>query len=139
MSTFALRPDPFAAAPAALEHQVDDAKRRVTFRVAGEVPGWRIRDLIVGLFTRRPELTGYDLVFDLRESRTDAGPTDIEPIAEIYARAAGPVPAPSRTAFVTADMLFTHWAQVMDHQFPNRRHRVVPTFEAAEAFLREGR
>lgn len=118
-----------------VEIRVDDAMRRVFVTIGGPATGPQVAGPVSDLFLSRPELTAYDMLYDIREYNGDVSADDIEPIVDAYA-AARPDPArPTRTAFVTFDQYFHHWAEAMNHQFLARTHHTFPKIDAAEAFL----
>lgn len=120
-----------------IETSVDDQRRRIDVVIGGPIAGAKVGRVVSQLFLDRPELTAYDILFDLRAYSGDVEAAHLEPIATAY-EAAGPDPAVKcRTAFVTNDPNFGFWAGAMDFQFPGRKHAVFQTVEAAEAYLGE--
>jgi hypothetical protein len=118
-----------------VELRVDDGLRRVFVTISGPATGPQVAGPVSALFRGRPELTAYDMLYDIREYWGDVSADDIEPIVDAYA-AAEPDPArPTRTAFVTLDPYFHYWAEAMDEQFLARTHHTFPRLDAALDFL----
>ncbi len=120
-----------------IQTHIDDERRRIDLVISGPIAGPKVGRTVSQLFLDRPELTAYDMLYDLRAYTGDVEAAHVEPIAIAYA---GAQPDPSikcRTAFVTPDPNFQYWAGAMDFQFPGRKHGVFLTLEPAEAFLAE--
>ena len=135
MSAFpsAMRP----VEPASVHVLIDELRLRVHVRIKGPATGELVADRISRLFLERPELTDYDMLYDLTAYTGEVQADEIPPIVDAYARV-GPEPAvPCRTAFVTADRTFHEWATAMDRQFPGREHRAFPHAGPALRFLDE--
>ena len=120
-----------------IEIQVDDQRRRIDIVISGPIAGPRVGRTVSQLFLDRPELTAYDMMYDLRAYTGDVEAEHVEPIAIAYAGARPDPTVKCRTAFVTSDPNFEHWAGAMDFQFSGRKHGVFRTLEPAEAFLGE--
>jgi hypothetical protein len=116
---------------------IDESRRRILVWIVGNASGEVVARRISDLFRSRPELVGYDMLYDLTSYTGDIGADDLDPIVEAYAECHGDPAAPCRTAFVTFDRHFQHWATAMDEQFPGREHRAFPRLPAALQFLAE--
>ena len=116
---------------------VDDARKRIDVTISGPISGRRVGKTVSQLFIDRPELTAYDMLYDLRGYTGDVEAEHVEPIARAYAGANPDTSVKCRTAFVTPDPNFQFWAGAMDFQFPGRKHGVFREIEPAEAFLAE--
>jgi hypothetical protein len=121
--------------PPSVHITVDDRRRRIDIHISGPVSGAQVSAPVSQVFVDRPELCAYDILYDLHAYSGDVGADDIDPIVEAY-QACGPdASLPVRTAFLTPDPYFQHWASAMDEQFPGREHRAFPSLSAALAFL----
>jgi len=120
-----------------IEIRVDDERKRIDVVISGPIAGQRVGRTVSRLFVDRPELTAYDMLYDLRAYTGDVEAEHVEPIAVAYAQAGPDAAVPCRTAFVTPDVNFQYWAVAMDFQFPGRKHGVFRELEPAEAFLGE--
>ena len=94
--------------------------------------GPRLTDLVLQALADRPEIADWDWVNDLREPIEDSSNDDIVRIAAAFDAVST---VPTFTVFVTPDQNLSLWAQVMDHQFRQRRHLIADTPEAALALL----
>lgn len=120
-----------------IEINIDDDRRRIDIIISGPIAGTKVGRTVSRLFLDRPELTAYDMLYDLRGYTGDVEAEHVEPIAIAYAGAQPDPAVKCRTAFVTPDPNFQHWAGAMDFQFAGRKHGVFRTLEPAEAFLAE--
>ncbi len=118
-----------------IELRVDDRLRRIFVTISGPATGPQVAGPVSAMFRSRPELTAYDMLYDIRGYCGDVSSDDIEPIVEAYAEARPDPGRRTRTAFVTLDPHFHYWAEAMDHQFLARTHHTFPEIGAAEAFL----
>jgi hypothetical protein len=118
-----------------IDLRVDDRLHRIFVTISGPATGPQVAGPVSAMFRQRPELTAYDMLYDIRNYCGDVSADDIEPIVEAYAEAHPDPARHTRTAFVTFDPCFHYWAEAMDHQFLARTHHTFPALEAAEAFL----
>jgi hypothetical protein len=116
---------------------IDETRKRILVWIIGPATGPLVSSRISELFRRRPELAAYDMLYDLTAYTGDVGADDIDPIVEAYAGCRPDIAVPCRTAFVTYDRHFQHWATAMNEQFPGREHRAFPRLPAALQFLAE--
>jgi hypothetical protein len=122
-----------------MEHQIDERRRLVLVKLAGDVRGRAFGKWLSGVFDARPELVGYDFILDMLDYAGDIVAADVEPIAGTYGRLARPIGWRPRSAFLTADPYFEHWAAALDHQFADRQHRVFAKPTPALKWLAEKR
>lgn len=120
-----------------IETRVDDDRKRIDVVISGPISGPKVGKTVSRLFIDRPELTAYDMLYDLQAYTGDVEAEHVEPIARAYAGAGPDASVRCRTAFVTPDPNFQFWAGAMDFQFPGRKHGVFRELEPAEAFLAE--
>ena len=132
MTAAASRPQPIRF----VAIEVDDVARRILVSITGSAAGPEVSATLTELFRTRPELTGYDMLYDLRTYTGDVTADDVKPILIAYQAARVPEADGTRTAFVTSDPNFAFWAEAMTYQFCGREHRVYAQVEEAEAFLR---
>ena len=122
-----------------VETRVDDDLNRIFVTISGPATGRQVGPAIGRMFLERPELTAFDMLYDIREYTGDVEAEHIKPIADAYA-ASQPDPAqPTRTAFLTFDPNFQLWAASMDFHFPGRTHRAFREPAEAEEFLNSPR
>jgi len=119
----------------AVEVDIDEARRRVLVRITGPASGPLVAGPISRLFTDRPELCAYDMLYDLTHYNGDISADDLDPVVDAYERCHPDTRLLTRTAFLTPDRYFQSWASAMDEQFVGREHRAFPRREAAIAFL----
>lgn len=118
-----------------LETRTDDAAARLWVSIAGQVTGRQVSKTLSALYLEHPRVTGYDMVFDVREYRGSVWAQDLLPIVAAYRRSAPPPDWPCRTAFITTDPNARYWAAVMSFQFVGREHRAFTDLAEAEAWL----
>jgi hypothetical protein len=121
--------------PPAVRVSVDERARRIVVEVSGPASGPQVADPVSRLFLEQPDLCAFDMLYDLMLYNGDVGADDIDPIVEAYARCEPDLTLKVRTAFVTPDPYFQHWAKAMDEQFAGREHRAFRRREDALAFL----
>ncbi len=114
---------------------IDETRKRILVWIIGPATGPLVSSRISELFRRRPELAAYDMLYDLSEYTGDVTSDEIDPIVEAYAACRADLALPCRTAFLTYDRHFQHWATAMDEQFVGREHRAFPRIGPALAFL----
>ena len=136
-STFSLELPlpPERGPPSSVLIEIDDSRRRVFVRIEGPATGVEVGDALSRMFLGRPELTGFDMLFDLLRYTGDVEAAHVKPIVEAYAACEPDKTRPCRTAFVTGDPGFGAWARAMDFQFTGREHRAFAAVEEAECFL----
>ena len=118
-----------------VELSVDDALRRIYVTIRGAVAGPPVAQAVARMFLDRPELTAFDMLYDISAYTGSVEASDIEPIAVAYAACSPDPSIPTRTAFVTGDPNFRLWAEVMNFQFPGRTHAAFRDPADAVAFL----
>jgi len=125
----------YTTIPATIDIQIDEDQQRILVTISGPVSGRRVGPVIGGMFLDRPELSAFDMLYDLLDYTGDVEAEHLKPIMEAYA-ACEPDPSVScRTAFATLDPNFSFWAEAMNFQFPGREHRAFRTIAEAESFL----
>ena len=97
-----------------------------------DVTGAQSTRHILQLTARRPELKGWDWVYDVRHSSGEVGNPDVNEVARAFADSP---PGPTWTVFVTEDRNFGLWCRVMDAQFRSRSHLTALTVDAAHQQL----
>ena len=118
-----------------VDTHVDDDRQRILVTIGGPARGSQVSPVISKMFLARPELTAFDMLYDLMDYTGDVEAEHIKPIADAY-EACRPDPSiPCRTAFLTPDPNFSFWAEAMNFQFAGREHRVFQDRRKAEAFL----
>ena len=118
-----------------IHQHIDEARRRVTLTLTGDVRGHTFLREFTALVEGRPELVNFDYLFDMMDYVGDIGAADVAPVASTFVRLAGPQGLSGRSAFVTTDPYFDCWAAAFDHQFPGRLHRVFDRTSQAQAWL----
>ena len=118
-----------------IRREGDPSRLRVVLK--GPLTGLAVAEGLSETYLAQPEVTRLDMLFDLTEYQGAVGPDDIEMIVAAYQKSDPDPLHPCRTAFVTPDPFFHHWAAAMSFQFSGREHRAFPTFPKAEAFLSE--
>ena len=126
-----------SAPPPTVQVGIDEDLKRILVWVVGPASGAMVAERVSALFRRHPELCTYDMLYDLTAYTGDVAADDLEPIVEAYADCHADVSVPCRTAFLTHDRHFQHWATAMDEQFPGREHRAFPVLPPALHFLAE--
>ena len=126
-----------APPPPTVQVGIDEDLKRILVWVVGPASGAMVAQRISELFRRRPELAAYDMLYDLTAYTGDVAADDLDPIVEAYAEGRPDLSVPCRTAFLTYDRHFQHWATAMDEQFPGREHRAFPVLPPALQFLAE--
>ena len=121
--------------PPEIHVTVDDAQRRIFVWIAGPADGSLVSERISRLFRQRPDLSAYDMLYDLSDYTGDVSADDIDPIVDAYADCRADPTIPCRTAFLTYDRHFQHWATAMNEQFAGREHRAFPRLGSALDFL----
>jgi hypothetical protein len=111
--------------------------QRLRVILKGPLTGLAVAQALGETYVAEPDVTRLDMLFDLTEYQGAVGPDDVEMIVEAYQKSDPNPLYACRTAFVTPDPFFHHWAAAMSFQFSGREHRAFPTFEKAEAFLAE--
>jgi hypothetical protein len=134
MSALALATRPNANPPS-IHIYVDDDQQRIFVQISGPATATLVCDHVCRLFRGRPALAAYDMLYDLSDYTGDVTGPDIDPIVDAYADCRADVALPVRTAFLTYDRHFQHWATAMDAQFAGREHRAFPKLGAALSFL----
>jgi hypothetical protein len=118
---------------------VDDDRQRILVTIRGPARGSQVSPMISRMFLDRPELTAFDMLYDLWEYTGDVEAEHVRPIAEAY-EACRPDPSIAcRTAFLSPDPNFAFWAEAMNFQFAGREHRVFKDLSEADAFLNGAR
>jgi hypothetical protein len=115
--------------------EIEDTARRVRVLAATRDRGGDLARAVCALIEARPELAGYDFLYDLTDWTGEATNADVEAIAEVYLPRRTAQPAVKYTVFATADANFHLWAAAMDHFFGDRRHYCARTMPLAEARL----
>jgi hypothetical protein len=120
-----------------IESWTDHARRRVVVALLGDVSGPDYVAWLMDRLTTRPELSGYDFIYDMQAYQGRISHDDIAEMAPRYAALVGDRDRGATTILVTTDEGFRFWAELLAVQFPNRRWRVVPGMAEAEAVLAE--
>jgi hypothetical protein len=115
--------------------RLDEASRRIIVTIVGACTGAQVSSKVAQMFTARPELTAWDMLYDILDYTGDVEAEHIKPIAEAYERSRPDPSVRCRTAFATHDPNFGLWATSMDFHFPGREHRAFATLEDAVTFL----
>ena len=126
-----------APPPPTVQVGIDEDLKRILVWVVGPASGAMVAQRISTLFRRHPELAAFDMLYDLTAYTGDVAADDLDPIVEAYADSHPDPAIPCRTAFLTYDRHFQHWATAMDEQFPGREHRAFPVLNPALQFLAE--
>ena len=109
---------------------------RLRMVLRGRVDGDAVADAFIRLYAERPEVTGFDRLFDLTGYRSGFELEHLHRIAPAYrAAAAREGGIPTRTAFVTRDPHFALWAQSMGYQFTGRSFASFAELAEAERYL----
>ena len=108
---------------------------RLRMVLRGRVDGNAVADAFIRLYAERPEVTGFDRLFDLTHYRSGFELEHLHRIAPAYRAAARETGAPTRTAFVTHDPHFDLWTQSMGYQFTGRSFAAFEDFGDAERYL----
>ena len=116
---------------------LDEGVPRLLVTIKGPVSGQSVAEALSEAYLARPEVTYLDMLFDLTEYRGQVEARHVELIVDAYLRCNRDPLHPCRTAFVSPDPFFNHWAAAMSFQFRGREHRAFATFEEAEQFLGE--
>ncbi len=117
--------------------RLDETIPRVLVSIVGPASGQLVADRLSQAYLAQPEITYMDMLFDLTAYRGAVEPRHVDVIVDAYLRVNRHPLHPCRTAFVSPDPFFNHWADAMSFQFTGREHRAFATFEAAERFLNE--
>jgi hypothetical protein len=117
--------------------RLDHPRRRVLLTLTGEISGPHYVAWLLDLLASRPELGGYDFIYDLLGYQGRVGHDDVAALAPRYAALVGEADRGAVTMLVTEDEGFRFWAELFAVQFPNRTWRVVSTMAEAEAALAE--
>lgn len=113
----------------------EDGRKRIRVYIGDQATGPQVWQALRDMFQSRPELTAYDMLFDLRDYLGVVVADDVKHIVEVYQQVRVAEAEGTRTAFVTSDPNFDYWAVAMTYQFPGRLHRAFPNEPEAEAFL----
>jgi len=124
-----------APPPASVDIRLEDATSRLVVTLKGALSGRQVAESLSRAYLAQPEVTYFDMLFDLTEYEGAVEAQHVEIILAAYLRGNQDPLHPCRTAFVTADPFFDLWAAAMSFQFIGREHRAFPTFESAKAFL----
>ncbi|MBW3617067.1 MAG: hypothetical protein KY446_04840 [Proteobacteria bacterium] len=108
---------------------------RLLVTLRGALSGRSVAQSLSQVYLSDPEVTRFDMLFDLTEYEGSVGNDDVEAIVAAYKQSNSDPLHPCRTAFVTPDPYFDDWAVVMSFQFTGREHRAFASFGAAETFL----
>ena len=118
-------------------HQILADLRCFVLTLNSEATGRHMAQSLCALFESQPELTTYDLIENLTGFSGDASHADVQTIAACYAARRIDDGTTKFTLIATPDENYRFWVPAMDHFFPDRRHFVAPTLEAAWAKLSE--
>ncbi|MBW3617374.1 MAG: hypothetical protein KY446_06405 [Proteobacteria bacterium] len=117
--------------------RLDETIPRVLVSIVGPASGQLVADTLSQGYLAQPEITYLDMLFDLTAYSGAVESRHVEVIVDAYLRGNHHPLHPCRTAFVSPDPFFKHWAAAMSFQFTGREHRAFASFEAAERFLDE--
>ncbi|HEY0052631.1 MAG TPA: hypothetical protein VGB49_04385 [Caulobacteraceae bacterium] len=121
----------------AIDTRIDEARRRAYLRIVGDITGGEVNAVLKALVEARPELAGFDYLYDVREHTGLVVNSDVAEVGDLFERARRPEPdaAPAWTVFVSNDPNLHQWARLMDFQVAGRRHMVFARPEDGEAYL----
>lgn len=121
--------------PISITQEAGAALPRLRIVLRGKVDGDAVADAFIGLYAERPEVTGFDRLFDLTGYRSGFELEHLHRIAPAYRAVAPAAGVPTRTALVTRDPHFELWAKSMGYQFTGRSFAVFSGFAEAERYL----
>jgi hypothetical protein len=101
--------------------RIDEDARILDFDVTG-VTAQRALESALALLASRPELWQWDWIVTVIDLPDDAS---VEQVAELARHYALGLKADAVIALISHDTNLHLWAEVMDFQFPGRKHRVV--------------
>ena len=114
--------------------EVNHARRRALFVAEPGFSGTTLCRAVAAMLDADPRTASYDFLFDTRRSDTGINPSDIQIVAEAYAR--HPRDAGVKYSFfVSTDVNYPYLTAVMDALFGDRNNQVFVTLESAEAEL----
>jgi len=114
--------------------EVDHARRRALFVAEPGFSGTVLCRAVAAMFDEDPRTASYDFLFDVRRTDTGITPSDIQLVAQAYAR--HPRDAGVKYSFfVSTDVNYPYLTAVMDALFGDRANRVFVSLESAEAEL----
>jgi hypothetical protein len=120
-----------------VSHQVFVDLRCFVVTLHAEATGRHMAQSLCALFESQPELAGYDLIENLTAFSGEATHADVQTVAACYAERMAADGSTKYTVIATPDDNYRFWVPAMDHFFPDRRHLLAPTLEAAWAMLNE--
>lgn len=120
-----------------VSHQLFPELRCFVVTLQAGATGRHLTQTLCALFESQPELAGYDLIENLTGFSGDASHADVQAIAACYAGHMIEDGTIKYTVIVTPDENYRFWLPAMDHIFPDRRHLLAPTLEAALTKLNE--
>lgn len=110
-----------------MRHRYYAEQRILHLDLNSGVSAQRALEQAMPILEARPDLWSWDWIVDTRVLPSDVSVEHIARLADLFRR-------PERTAITaiaTHDRFMHLWARVMDFQFPNRQHLIVPNAIAA--------
>jgi len=119
-----------------VQYRIDEDEAVLHIDLDSSDPALRFVDQLQAILQHRPDVRSWDWIIEARVLPSDLGVDHVAHLAEAYrASEAGAVAAQAVVALVSDDQNLFLWAQVMDFQFPGRRHLVVNDLEAARNLI----
>jgi len=123
-----------------VQHWIDETDRVLHLDLGGELTAAPVIDWIQALMRDRPELRTWDWIIDARNLPADFGVDHVAHLSVAYRASDAHVDGSGAVVALVTDDRYLHlWAQVMDFQFPGRRHQTVPDMAAARDLVAHAR
>lgn len=111
---------------------VEERLKRVVVTVLPRLPSVTVAETVLSHLARRPELGGWDWIFDIRAPHDKATPEELDQIAAAFNAARS---KQSYTIFISEDPVAFERCRIMDVKFLDRRHLVARDMRAAKALI----
>lgn len=111
---------------------LDESLKRAVVTVMPGPQTKTVAETVLRLTKQRPELGGWDWIFDIRAPHEKATPEELDQIARAFNAARS---KQSYTIFVSDDPSTFDRCALMELKFLDRRHLVAKTMAQAEALL----
>jgi hypothetical protein len=121
-----------------MAYEIDHDRRRAEFVAGPGFSGTALCKAVAAMFDGDPRSASYDLIFDVRASRTGVELADIQIVSEAYHRQTREAGV-KISCFVSNDTNYHLLTTTMDHLFDDRSNKVFRTVEAARRYLDERR